>query len=292
MLMTRLMIPLLLMLGMMLPSIEGFSQKANPEYGKAAYYADRLHGRKTASGRLYDKTKYTCAHKTHRFGTMLRVTRLDNNRSVVVEVTDRGPFKDGFVVDLSRRAAEDLNMIREGIVRVKVEILGNDAVPGNSSVSNASTNQSDGAVRVIKTHTPQNKPSEPATYSTISNTASKKAKLSPKAGVVAPPKVGDLSAAAGPGHLFQLSIRSVDKVGYGIQLAVVSNAKNAMAEAAQLESKWPGKVMLAIDDSNPGRTLYKILLGPFPSREAANSTLNSAMRRGYKKAYITTLSNL
>lgn len=76
-----------------------------------------------ANGRRYDRNALTCAHKSLPFGTMLRVTNLNNNTSVVVEVADRGPYAPGRIVDLSYRAASELGMIGAGVVRVKVEIL-------------------------------------------------------------------------------------------------------------------------------------------------------------------------
>ncbi|NND33099.1 MAG: septal ring lytic transglycosylase RlpA family protein, partial [Saprospiraceae bacterium] len=91
--------------------------------GEASYYNDKFHGSLTALGVKYDKNKYTCAHRTHNFGTLLKVTRLDNKKSVVVKVNDRGPFKEGRVVDLSRAAAEDLDLINDGVAQVKVEVV-------------------------------------------------------------------------------------------------------------------------------------------------------------------------
>jgi rare lipoprotein A len=91
--------------------------------GLASYYADKFHGRQTANGEIYDKDALTAAHKKLPFGTKLRVTNLKNNKSVIVKVNDRGPFVKGRVVDLSRRAAEKLDMIDDGVVKVRVEIL-------------------------------------------------------------------------------------------------------------------------------------------------------------------------
>jgi rare lipoprotein A len=92
--------------------------------GKASYYSDRLAGRSTASGEPYDPKKLTAAHLTLRLGTRIKVTRVDTGASVVVKVNDRGPYGDrGRVVDLSRRAAEKLDMVRAGVVTVRVEIL-------------------------------------------------------------------------------------------------------------------------------------------------------------------------
>ena len=92
--------------------------------GTAAFYSDKLHGRKTASGEPYDKNALTAAHRTLPFGTVVKVTNLTNMRSVKVRINDRGPFGDGDrIIDLSRRAAETLDMIRSGVVPVHVEII-------------------------------------------------------------------------------------------------------------------------------------------------------------------------
>jgi rare lipoprotein A len=90
---------------------------------KCSYYAHFFHGRKTASGSRYNMHDLTCAHKTLPFGTLLRITNLSNYLSVIVTVTDRGPYTTGRTVDLSYGAAKKLNIIKKGIVNCKVEIL-------------------------------------------------------------------------------------------------------------------------------------------------------------------------
>lgn len=94
---------------------------AGPEVGLASFYARSLQGRRTASGSRYDARAMTCAHRTHAFGTFLRVTDLETGRSVVVRVTDRGPFTAGRVVDLSWAAARRLGIVDRGVARVRVE---------------------------------------------------------------------------------------------------------------------------------------------------------------------------
>ncbi|GAB4213076.1 MAG: hypothetical protein OHK0013_36580 [Sandaracinaceae bacterium] len=92
--------------------------------GRASFYADSLAGRPTASGEPYDPGARTAASRTLPFGTVLRVIRMDTGASVIVRVNDRGPFGDRRrVLDLSRAAAEALDMVRRGVVEVQVEIL-------------------------------------------------------------------------------------------------------------------------------------------------------------------------
>ena len=99
------------------------SLPADAECGGASYYSDGLAGAQTASGEIYDPGKYTAAHKTLPFGTNVRVTRVDDGRSVEVTVNDRGPFIEGRVIDLSRDAAEDIGLIIDGVTDVCVEVL-------------------------------------------------------------------------------------------------------------------------------------------------------------------------
>ncbi len=96
----------------------GYTQK-----GIASYYHDSLHGLKTASGETYNKWASSAAHKSLPLGTKVRVTKLSNGRSIVVRINDRGPFVKGRIIDLSRRAAQDLGIIKSGLAKVKVEVL-------------------------------------------------------------------------------------------------------------------------------------------------------------------------
>jgi len=98
------------------------------ERGNAAYYADKLHGRPTASGEIYDKNAYTTAHKTIPFGTIVKITNLENGKSINLKVNDRGPFHPDKMVDVSRVAAEYLDIIKQGVAPVQLEIMGNDAI--------------------------------------------------------------------------------------------------------------------------------------------------------------------
>ena len=92
--------------------------------GKASYYADKFNGRKTANGEIFRNSKRTAAHRTLPFGTRVKVTNLRTGRSVRVRINDRGPFVAGRSIDLSKRAARKIGMIREGVgdVRLKYRI--------------------------------------------------------------------------------------------------------------------------------------------------------------------------
>ena len=91
--------------------------------GKASYYGPGFHGRKCANGDVFDMNKLTCAHRTLPFGTMLKVTNTKNGKSTTVEVTDRGPYVKGRIVDLSKAAAKEIDMIAAGVVNVEIEVI-------------------------------------------------------------------------------------------------------------------------------------------------------------------------
>ncbi|MDA3842849.1 MAG: septal ring lytic transglycosylase RlpA family protein [Candidatus Kapabacteria bacterium] len=91
--------------------------------GKASYYADKFHGRQTASGEIFNMNNMTCAHKTLSFGTRLLVKNLNNGKTVIVRVNDRGPFVGNRVIDLSKAAAQKLDMISSGVIDVEITIL-------------------------------------------------------------------------------------------------------------------------------------------------------------------------
>lgn len=90
------------------------------ETGKATYYGKKFNNRKTASGVIYKRDIFVCAHRTYPFGTKLLVKNLKNEKEVIVEVIDRGPFKKGRVVDISYIAAKELDMIHHGVTTVEV----------------------------------------------------------------------------------------------------------------------------------------------------------------------------
>ena len=98
--------------------------KAPVETGLASWYGPGFQGRPTASGETFRPWRRTAAHQTLPFGTVLRVTRVDNGRSVRVVINDRGPFVEGRIIDLSRRSARRLRMLDVGVSEVEIRIVG------------------------------------------------------------------------------------------------------------------------------------------------------------------------
>ncbi|MGI9554296.1 MAG: septal ring lytic transglycosylase RlpA family protein [Thermodesulfobacteriota bacterium] len=99
-------------------SVDGYTQT-----GIASWYGDKEHRNKTASGERFSRYAYTAAHKTLPFGTVVRVTNLENGRDVVVKINDRGPFIRGRIIDLSYSSAGSIDLVRTGTAKVKVEVI-------------------------------------------------------------------------------------------------------------------------------------------------------------------------
>lgn len=118
---------LLFGLGLLLAAV---APKAQPTFkGNASYYSDRLHGRTMSNGERYNKDSMTCAHLTLPLGTMLKVRNPLNGREVIVKVTDRGPHTKRFIIDLSRAAARELDIIQAGFSLVEITVYHPGVVP-------------------------------------------------------------------------------------------------------------------------------------------------------------------
>ncbi len=277
------------------------------EYGIASYYSDKLHGRPTASGEPYDKNDMTCAHKTYKFGTLLRVTRLDDKRSVIVRVTDRGPFTKGYVVDLSRKAAEDIDLIHDGIAKVKVELY-------EKPSENAVTTAPDPVEKTTKETTTKGvenkekpvelemkipmkkaeepKPTEkttPEAKETPAKSEKSPAATTPAAVVIAPAEVATAKNFK-TFDLYQIQLKKPSKKGFAVQVAVIASYENVFNEVAKLQSTWPDKALVNVEPGDEDKPLYKLLIGPFSDRKTADKFQKSASKKGYNKCFVVDLS--
>lgn len=272
------------------------AQNSQEEYGKCGYYADALQGRKTASGEKYDKNQLTCAHKTFPFGTMVRVTRLDNNKSVVVRVNDRGPFIEGYATDISRKAAEAIGLVRDGVTRVKLQVVGSSAATASTSVAAAA-----------KTLPQELEPAQKATTVRTAGTSTAKAQLlkaqkSVPATTVAPVTYSSTAAAApaiiaplttgtaelaaqNVSEVYQIDLKPVKGQGFGLQVAVLTTTENLFEEVAKLQATWPGKVVVNHEEA-AGTTTFKLILGAFATKKEAEAQQRKAATKGYKKSFV------
>ena len=95
--------------------------KTVTETGVASYYGDKFDGRKTASGAIFRQNKLTAAHRTLPFGTVVKVKNISNGETVKVVINDRGPYVQGRTIDLSKKAAEEIGMLQQGVAKVQLK---------------------------------------------------------------------------------------------------------------------------------------------------------------------------
>lgn len=124
------------------------------EGGYASWYGGKFQGRQTANGEIFDTYKFTAAHKNLPFNTMLKVVNLENGKSTVVRINDRGPFIEGRVLDLSYAAANKIGMLNEGVAKISYKII--------ESESTASSDRFDGKKKNYAVSATANKPAPKA----------------------------------------------------------------------------------------------------------------------------------
>lgn len=242
----------------------------NAEYGDASYYNDKYHNESTASGELYDKNAMTAAHKSLPFGTRVRVTRLDNDKSVVVRINDRGPYKPNRIIDLSRKAAEKIDLISDGVTNVKVEIL----------------NKEDERDLVASNTTKTKETSKPKAKTKVSTTKPKPTKVSQKS-KTKPAKYTD-----GNGFMngyYKVSLERVDS-SFGVQVGTFTNYEYMMNQVAQLHNQWFSDVIVSIG-TKEGRKVYKVIVGSLDSREAADEYRKNVLKKTGIKGFVVALEN-
>ena len=269
-----------------------------PEFGKASYYNDKFEGKKTASGEKYAKADLTCAHKTLKFGTIVRVTRLDNNESVDARVNDRGPYSEGHIVDLSRAAAENIGLVKAGVLKVKLEVIEEAPAP----VSKKDTKAKKDTTKKDTTKDTKEKPATdekaPTKGKDISATQPPMlpelvgvGSASGKKGVVATtkeptksiPSIQKLSLL--DNAIYKIDLTKAQQKGFAVQLFSLSSAEPALVEATKLQEDFKGQVLLqtATDGS------CKILLGPCKDRKEADKLQKAATKKGHPKCYVVSL---
>ncbi len=259
------------------------------QYGQASYYSDAYHGKKTASGAKYDKNKMTCAHNDYAYGTMLKVTHLENKKSVVVKVIDRGPYIKGRIVDLSRAAAAKIGLIQDGIAQVKIELVKTKSdeltSKGDKKLDeySAPINTRKSVEETIKKGNARAADaSKPAAKAPIKKVAPTPA---PKKDVVAA-KSAPTTVSKGAAKralpmmsgsdfknadLFQISILKPRKEGFGVQVSSLSDYDGVLKKVAELQGKWFTQILVSTEKSESGNDVYKIILGQFETREQANA---------------------
>jgi rare lipoprotein A len=207
------------------------------EIGMAAHYADKLHGKRTAAGELYDKFALTAAHYNLPVGSRILVTRLDNNQSVEVRVNDCCIFTKGRIVDLSRAAAERIDLIKAGTAQVRVDVIS----VGDGRKCGAATPPA-----VVTAAAP------PKAYSAEGE------KLTPK-GAAPPVPTGTYRAE-----------ELLDPItsGFGVQTGAYSDLSNAEKRVEELRKKGLTNLYINVKNVN-NKALYRVVAGHYPTAPSA-----------------------
>jgi rare lipoprotein A len=299
------------------------------ESGLASYYGDEFQGRRTAYGDTYDKSKLTAAHKRHPYGTMIRVTRLDNKKSVVVKVTDKGPYIKGRVIDLSKKAAEKLGMIGDGTAEVEIVVVKRvtkeDDPPADLAIEKEAPAEKEPA-KEAKSDQPaeysfeaENDPAEKETTASKTAEAKKsatvkeekpvakteKAATAKEVSTTAKAKKTDLTekSKASPSRgklvgkdytqfgLYKIVLERPSQKGYGVQVASLSNYENVLKQVADLQAKFFDNILVSVEKGAPNN-LYKIILGPFETESAAKNYTANIKKKQKVSGFVVNLSEI
>lgn len=263
--------------------------------GLASYYGDAYHGGKTASGEVYDRNKLTGAHKTFPFGTYVKVTRPDNGKSVVIKINDRGPYIKDRVIDVSKKAAERLGLVKDGIAPVVLEKV-------NSPSSEAVTP----APAAVKTPEPEPKPA-PKTTTTpepkkevaappVKKAEPKPAPTKPKVEKEKPAAASKLKMVTNKNYqnydLYKIQVMRPAKEGFGVQVGSYGAYENVMKRVAELQEKHFKNILVSVEKGEKGGTVYKIIMGPFGDQKTASAYKRSLSKKHKIKGFTVNLGEI
>ena len=255
----------------------------DPNYdqtGIASWYGDPFHGRATANGEIYDQNELTAAHQTLPLPTFVRVTNLENGRAVIVKVNDRGPFVNGRIIDLSRRAAQLLGYDRQGTAKVRVQAL----KPGDP-----------GAEGLMIAHADDKAVVAAAPRTTVTAEA-----LPPPPGARGKTTVVAAPSSAGPSatSVFAAGVSAVPSpalatqpvqhvavkpTGIFVQAGAFTQYDNAHRLSAVLSGLGASRVSSAMVN---GTEFFRVRIGPLPNVQQADRVLEKVIGSGQADARI------
>ena len=275
--------------------------REQPNYvatGTASWYGPKFHGRLTANGEVFDMERLTAAHKTLPLPSLVKVTNLENNRSVVVRLNDRGPFSGDRVIDLSKKTAETLGMKEKGLAEVRVEYVG----PADMKYAITHTGQRENYAAlepprryrnqipdVVLAHTEPNTEEETADILTASlNTMPEEPEvvekdLEPIAIVMSDDTIPSASNVPVPAETKPPRDLSPTGASYFVQVGVFSNPENAAAASSRFAEYLP-MTLEAVAVGNDLR--QRLRIGPYAHEFAAEAALREAVEHGFADAHI------
>ena len=255
------------------------AQTGYVQEGKASFYADKFEGRTTASGERYSHARNTCAHLTLPFGTLVRVTNLSNDKSVVVRVNDRGPFVPNRIIDLSRSAAETLDFVSDGIADVKIEVIDEE---GQIVESPRQQQQA----QATRPRPAQQQPNQRTEYRERAETPER-----PTQAVSPPAKPSVVTGAASretsDTELYELNVKLQKPQGFAVQIGSYKELVNLLRLSNDISSSLNETVRVQVTEVN-GERVYRLLVGKFRTRREADAFRNRATQL-YPDCFIVEL---
>lgn len=248
-----------------------FVPRVDPAYdkvGTASWYGVMFHGRKTSNGEVYDMGALTAAHPTFPMPSYARVTNLENNRSIIVRVNDRGPYKRGRIMDLSQRAAELLDFKHKGTANVRVQYAGPAPLNGDDRYERLALVRQPWAAQIEEAKADY--PAQPQSPRVIQ--ASYRSGGSFPASRQATPPPPQKTAAGAP---------AMSAPRLFMQTGMFRDPVNAEAFRRRMESIGPAQLTSAPAN---GGYLHRVSVGPFMNEDAAQRALNDAARYGVRDA--------
>lgn len=245
------------------------------ETGIASWYGPTFYGKSTANGEVYDGDALTAAHRTLPMPVNVRVTNLQNGKSIVVRVNDRGPYARGRIIDLSRRAAELLDVVQSGTARVRVTYLGRADLEGGGAPPPTTPPEIASALPAV----PSGKV-DSSTLGTVPGApVAPPVTQKPLPAPVAPPPVQVAAATQPTGQVVQ------EPVPAATRLYIQVGAFSKMENARTLLNKLGGDLRISAIQRN-GQTLYRVRTGPLNSVEDADAALSRITGAGSNDAHI------
>lgn len=250
------------------------------EIGKASFYGEKFQGQVTASGEIFDFNKFTAAHRSLPFGTLVKVTNLSNKKSIEVRINDRGPFVKERVIDISKIAAEKLGFVSDGTIDVRVEVIKLASADSRESVSEKSKKDS----------TPAKKPSEmkekkpEPIKTTPKEQTSEKLETTP---INSKPETNTTTTETGSKFYYQVKSEALTQAGFGVQILSYREAANLMMQVSDLEKKYKQAVVVQVSGES-GQRLYRIILGNFTERAMAEK-LKEQIKKEFNGCFVVEM---
>ena len=253
------------------------------EEGIASWYGPGFHGKRTANGEKYDMNALTAAHKTLPMPSVVQVTNLENGRAIKLRINDRGPFVEGRIIDLSRRAAQLLDVERHGVARVRVELVPEDSLTLKNMALGATGAFTTAEMPPVTaaprgTIVSESLAPPPAQPMPVAQSSSAQVASAPITSTPLPPPT-----PVAPELVALAALPVPSGPGLYIQAGAFTDLNNARRLEAQLSEM--GNAFVAQADVG-GRTFHRVRIGPLPDEATAQQLLSDMIAQGYDGARI------